>query len=201
MHDLSTLGGTSSVAFEVRDDGLILGQSEFAVGNINTRSFTYDGTGMHDLGFGVSGINNLDQMAGSRIDPGLVFQVFFYDGTVHDLGGLGYFPNVYDLNDSGQIVGSYTPSLDPIQFPRALYYDPAHGLVDLNTLIDPLAGWTLSYAYAINNSGQIVGFGQVDGQSRAFLLTPVPEPSSMLLAGLAPLALAAAKWRRLRRLR
>ena len=58
---------------------------------------------------------------------------------------------------------------------------------DLNELVSPSSGWTLQEATAINENGQIVGQGtNASGQTHAFLLTPVPEPSvfAMLLGGL-----------------
>jgi probable HAF family extracellular repeat protein len=45
-------------------------------------------------------------------------------------------------------------------------------LFDPNDLIDSQSGWVLSGAKDINNSGQIVGFGNLNGEERAFLLTP-----------------------------
>jgi hypothetical protein len=51
-------------------------------------------------------------------------------------------------------------------------------MIDLNSLIDPLSGWELTGGYAINDAGQITGSGRIGGQSHAFLLTPVPEPSA-----------------------
>jgi hypothetical protein len=46
----------------------------------------------------------------------------------------------------------------------------------MQTLLDPAtgAGWTNISASAINNLGQIVGTGIHNGQSRAFLMTPLP---------------------------
>jgi uncharacterized protein (TIGR03437 family) len=43
---------------------------------------------------------------------------------------------------------------------------------DLNTLIPADTGWILSLASGINDSGQIVGNGAINGVSHAFLLTP-----------------------------
>jgi probable HAF family extracellular repeat protein len=45
-------------------------------------------------------------------------------------------------------------------------------MVDLNTLIDPTLGWVLTTAAGINDAGQIVGSGVINGQSHAFLMTP-----------------------------
>ena len=52
-------------------------------------------------------------------------------------------------------------------------------MVDLGTL-----GGNHSWAYGINDSGQIVGWCFTSsGQQHAVLWTPVPEPSSLLALG------------------
>ena len=60
-------------------------------------------------------------------------------------------------------------------------------MLDLNTLIAPGSGWILTEARDINDRGQIVGYGQTTQGTRAFLLTPVPEPATNLMAVLAAL--------------
>jgi probable HAF family extracellular repeat protein len=42
----------------------------------------------------------------------------------------------------------------------------------LNKLIPAGTGWVLITAYGINNAGQIVGEGTVNGKQHGFLLTP-----------------------------
>jgi hypothetical protein len=69
-------------------------------------------------------------------------------------------------------------------------------MTDLNTLIDPTSGWVLQTAQAINDSGQITGYGIIGGQTHAFLLTPIPEPSSVVLAALGFAGFIAWGWRR-----
>jgi probable HAF family extracellular repeat protein len=54
---------------------------------------------------------------------------------------------------------------------------------DLNDLIPEGTGWTLTAARMINDDGLIVGYGTLGGEQRAFLLTPIPEPATMLLVG------------------
>src|SRR4051794_9960764 len=49
-----------------------------------------------------------------------------------------------------------------------------HGIIDLNTRLDPLSGWILSDAADINEAGQITGQGLINGQYHAYLLTPIP---------------------------
>ena len=55
---------------------------------------------------------------------------------------------------------------------------------DLNSLLAPSSGpgWELDSANAINDAGQIVGEGLVNGQDHAFLLTPTPEPGAAAIA-------------------
>lgn len=69
-------------------------------------------------------------------------------------------------------------------------------MVDLNTMIDPASGWLLLEARGINDIGQISGWGLRNGQPRGLLLSPVPEPSTLALAGFVVATLAAWAWRR-----
>jgi hypothetical protein len=54
-----------------------------------------------------------------------------------------------------------------------LIWTSAGGMKDLNSLIPANSGWTLINANAINNVGQITGYGQKGAYNHAFLLTPV----------------------------
>ena len=48
----------------------------------------------------------------------------------------------------------------------------------LTSLIPTATGWTNLNATGINDQGQIVGQGTINGQQHAFLMTPsVPEPA------------------------
>jgi hypothetical protein len=52
---------------------------------------------------------------------------------------------------------------------------------NLKSLLDSSGtGWTLTEADDVNNLGQIVGLGTFGGKVHGFLLTPVPEPSTVL---------------------
>jgi probable HAF family extracellular repeat protein len=133
-------------------------------------------------------INDAGHVVGHAYLTGnLASHAFLYDGTMHDLGALGGTGSVaYDINNVGQVVGYYSLAGATGPF-HAFLYDDLSGMVDLNTLID-VPGWELNYATAINDAGQITGYGTIDGHERAFLLTPVPEPSSLALALAALLA-------------
>jgi probable HAF family extracellular repeat protein len=106
------------------------------------------------------------------------------------LGGTNGVANA--LNNSNQVVGwSQTASGAQHAF---LYSNGT--MQDLNRLIPPLSGITLTSAVGIDGSGRIVAYGtNASGQTEEFLLTPlealVPEPSTLAVFGLVILALAA----------
>jgi hypothetical protein len=63
---------------------------------------------------------------------------------------------------------------------------------DLTSLIAPGSGWVLTDALKIDDAGQVIGVGTLDGSPHAFLLTPggpptlapVPEPTPLALFAL-----------------
>lgn len=76
------------------------------------------------------------------------------------------------LSTSDVIVGSFGSFADSS---HAFIWDQERGFRDLNTLIAPNSGWVLRTANAINNKGEIVGWGDLHGkESVGFLLTPQP---------------------------
>ena len=89
-----------------------------------------------------------------------------------DLGGLGLGPSVHvvahGINARGDVVGA----ADGRAF---LYTGGVNGTMkDLASQVINLDGWYLKAATAINERGQIVGYGEIDGETRAFLLKPRP---------------------------
>ncbi len=113
-------------------------------------------------------------------------RAFFYDGAssfdLELLPGVSFDnARALDFNEAGQIVG-YVADFDtaPSFGGAAVLWDDME-IFDLNSLIPEGSGWNLLSANAINSQGQIVGFGTLNGETRAFLLTPVPEPSTLLL--------------------
>ncbi|MGC1371930.1 MAG: hypothetical protein WA824_07325 [Candidatus Sulfotelmatobacter sp.] len=90
--------------------------------------------------------------------------------NIHSLGTLPGGTQSYagGENDLGTIVGESTV---PGGVLHACIWK--NGTVkDLNNLIPPDSGWVLNHASAINGSGQISGFGTINGATRGFILTP-----------------------------
>lgn len=182
MTDLGTLGGRDSAAHGINDSGQIVG---WAATHDSYHAFLYSGSTMIDLGAFVYngdsyawGINASGQIVGwSNSNYG--YRAFLYSGSkmidLGTLGGTNSFAN--GINDSGQVVGEADIAAGG---PHA-FLCSGSTMIDLNTLIDPASDWTLESATAINDSGQIVGYGYRGGQDHAFLLDPVPEPATICL--------------------
>lgn len=97
---------------------------------------------------------------------------FVWDSThgMQGLASLSPSSGAKGINASGQIVGFSGAS--------AVLWQPipatgGYAMTDLNSLIPSKSGWSLSQAYAINDMGQIVGYGVLkNNKVHAFLLTP-----------------------------
>lgn len=105
--------------------------------------------------------------------------------SMEDLGTLPNRTNseAYDINIHGHVVGdSYGPN--DLNGPRHPFlWTRERGMQDLNTMIPAGSGWTLVSARAINDGGQIVGWGtNASGQTRAYLLTPDPSWTAIAIA-------------------
>ncbi|MHB1034323.1 MAG: PEP-CTERM sorting domain-containing protein [Pirellulales bacterium] len=195
----SALNGKHGHAHDINNTTQIVGEAFFTPGG--NHAFLYYGSWLLDLGtLGGSrssayAINNLGQVVGEAQRSDGSVHAFRWSGAMTDLGALrGMNSRATAINDKGQIVG-YS-GLDDFLSNRAFLYSN-NTLTDLNTRIDPASGWTLLHAYGINDRGQIVGDGtNVFGQRHAFLLTPVPEPSTLVLASLGAVLALVLRWRR-----
>jgi probable HAF family extracellular repeat protein len=104
-----------------------------------------------------------------------------------DLGTLGGSTSrAAGVNDSGQVVGQSLFS--GTGFHGFLYSGGV--LYDLNNLIGPSSGFTITNGTGITDSGTILAYGVVasNGQTHALLLTPqassaTPEPATSSLVG------------------
>ncbi len=190
MQDLGNLGGNASAA-SVNWLGVVTGTSATPTTpagdhwNPGHAFVAFGGLGMADLntlnftaGWDLrtaAGINSSGQIAGFGAHGGAVHAYLYSFGQVTDLGT---FPNggisyALGLSDSGRVVGAAYLDATGVGNFRAMTWTAAGGMQNLNGLIGPASSeWTLREATAVNGSGQIVGWGEHNGQVRAFLLTP-----------------------------
>src|SRR5262245_20107136 len=116
----------------------------------------------------------------------------------------------YAINGGGTIVGfAETWSGNTDLGRHAMLWKLDGAAIDLNTLIDPNSGWTLTEADAISGTNWVSGLGNFDpdgpgplaAYQRSYLLDAssiaVPEPSTFALAALGVVALLAAQRRAL----
>ena len=202
MTDLGSLAGatTASFAAGINANGQVAGWAGSDAFLYSSQTMTNLGTlpAPYNWSSEATAINNAGQVIGYSQGSGNNTHSFlFSNGAMSDLGTLPAPFNVgtfaEGINDLGQVVGrSWTLSLAEHAF-----LDNNGTMIDLENLLGPESGWTLSEAAGINDQGCIVGYGENPaGQARAFLLTPVPEPSAiaLLLAGTA--CLLGSVWRR-----
>jgi probable HAF family extracellular repeat protein len=182
LFDLGTLGGTNSAASAINNRGDIVGTSETLTPDV-TQAFLYSG-GLRSLGTlggknsSAVDINERGDVVGSAdTAAGTTHAFLFADGAMRDLGTLGGdSSNAFGINDSGDVVGGAQFAIDNTTS-HAFILGRCQ-LTDLNSLIPSDSGWVLNEARAINNSGEIVGIGQLNGQTRAFLLEPNSKDDS-----------------------
>ncbi len=202
MTDLGALSpGSSSYARAINGAGQIVGYSHTSTSSNEYHAYLYQNGVMADLGVLPNGlnsyaadINDAGHVVGdSQLNSSFLFRaIYFSDGNMIDIGDLsgGSFgwAQALAINNADQIVGR---SLTAAGTAAAFLYESGV-MYELNSLIDPGSGWFLDHAVDINDAGQIVGFGMINGEEHGFLLTPsvVPVPAAAWLfgSGLAGLA-------------
>jgi hypothetical protein len=111
-------------------------------------------------------------------------------GDVTELGTLGTngegftAAEAYDINEDGIAVGTALKWGETGSAAKAVYWGANGAAVDLNTLIAPSAVWELTQAFAISDTGWIVGVGQYsppgpqNTYERVFMLQ-LPSPATV----------------------
>lgn len=191
MHDLGSFGGPSAIPSAINNSGVIVGSFRTPAGQ--TLPFYYDGT-MHNVGnlsdnlITAADINDAGQIVGLGSRGTFLYQ----NGMVNYIADGALNPSAANgINSSGQVVGHARNFVTLAQV--GFLYDPVLGL-NLSPLVS--LTWRITDAKDINDAGQIVAVGQMNNASYIVLLTPVPEPSSLVLAALGFMLLAACVWRR-----
>jgi len=199
-------GGTSSTAFAISNSGYVTGGASSAS---SAQAYLYRNGTM--LGLGTLGgndahgnaVNDIGDVAGeSFTSKGEIHAFLYKNNQMLDIGPAdSSFSAALGINSAGQVVGTYALNFNGIpgsaEFHSFLYSNGT--TVDLNSLIDPASGWRLDWASGINDRGQIAATGCKATGCTALLLTPVPEPSTVLYLVLGLGLLGAMKQRHRRR--
>jgi hypothetical protein len=173
MTNLDTLGGVESNAWSVNNAGQVAGTWYPTPGEPRVFVWT-EQEGMADRGPGQAyDINHACQVAGQSGGQPVIFECEC-EGTCNPpiviplptrSGGVAYA-----LNDAGHVVGGDSDGEYAfLWLPEPAYGLPA-GTTNLNDLVPANSCWVLKAAWDINDAGQIVGFGESDGQPHAFVM-------------------------------
>ncbi len=169
---LPTLGGMSSYAYGINNNGDVVGSSQTSSGVSHAFIWTAADGQMHDLGtlggqaacsFGHSAaydLNDQREVVGfSCAESGERAFLWSEAGGMVDLGTLGgpFSSRAFDINNSGHVVGVAQTANG---VPHAFVWTPSAGMSDLGTL-----GGDSSVARSINDLGEIVGESTVIGNS------------------------------------
>ncbi len=146
--DLGTLGGYTSIANDINNEGQVVGSSGISLSNGTSHAFRWQNGTMTDLGdWAANGINDGGQIVGSNGHA-----VLWDNGTMTDLGTLGgyNYSSGSDINNVGQVVGVST---GPSGWGHSVLWQSGT-IRDLGAL----PGYNFSSAASINDFGDIVGW-------------------------------------------
>ncbi len=177
-------GAKRSLALAINDAGLIVGQGEYDDPPVQ-RALLWSHrvlTRLPGLGGNVDAAEAIASggtfIAGTSLDPktGQPHAVLWRDGHIEDLGAAQprQASAAHGVNRHGAAVGEV--AIDASGLTVAVLW--TQGVATrLDELVAPDEGWTLVSARAINDAGEIVGYGQRRGAPgmRAFLVRALPE--------------------------
>ena len=163
MVDLGTFGGVAAYAYDINNQGDIVGKYLSADGVPHAFARWKNGVvaefkGLENVSSVARAINEQRQIVGYYVTTLGERRAFLYaNDMLTELGALtgDTQSEAYDINDSGQIVGV---SFSVPNQPRAFFYADQQ-LIALSSTLGDVAGWSLQTAVGINNSGAITGVG------------------------------------------
>jgi probable HAF family extracellular repeat protein len=186
MIDMGTLGGTCAQPNAINNRGQIVGVSNLA-GDSASHGFVWDRGVLSDVGtLGGSfssavWVNDAGDVIGYATTSGdqYVHGYLRKHGVMIDLGSLPgeNCSNVWGINASKQIVGGSLDCQNPVNGTgHASLWENGGPTVDLNVLVAPGSDLALTYAYFINDRGEIAVSGALsNGDTHAVVLIPCDE--------------------------
>ncbi len=196
--DVPTIAGGAQKVWcsDINDSGQVAGRSESATGYHACRWTAPVGTTVvpppTDLGVLPGGttsfanaINEDGTVVGYATHPTDYPHAVKWTptGEIIDLGRPAgtYGSEALGINDQGTIVVGRVNTTSGTIVYSAIVYQEAQGMRELIGLLPPGHGWTrLDSAFAVNDSGWIVGMGIRGGYNRAFLLRPDADDDGVL---------------------
>lgn len=176
-------GNGSSIAYDINDPGDVVGQVDTGTdGAFISRAFI-SGTAGVELNLGQA-TGEFSSAAFAVNVNGMAAGFVEKEGATHAMRcesraacePIDTLNSVYSvahgINAAGHAVGLFVASHEDED--RAFIHRDGE-MQDLNARVDSPEPWLLVEARAINDAGQIVGYGLLHGRERAFLLTPRPE--------------------------
>ena len=178
----------------------LLQQADGAPGSI-TSEFT---AAINNAGYALATAPTAQYKVGWVVDTTLGSNATTYDRDVPPIVTSGTdVPMGLNNNASPMVVGYASTGSDGSGKHASIWTYGAATSTDLNTYAAGLGaanltGWVFQEADSINNGGEIVGYGTLNGVNHAFALLTVPEPSALLLAASGLIGLLAYAWRKRR---
>ncbi len=155
--EIGTLGGQSTHAAEVNDQGQVIGTSETSFG-IQNAFFWSRETGMINLGGSKAvALNEQGQVVGWASS-----YAFFWDhvtDTFQRIGELDVKAEPFDMNNRGEVVGY--AHIGKNSQPKAFYWNAAEGMTEIEFPGAP----ALSCAFRINDAGEVLAITR-DSENR-----------------------------------
>jgi probable HAF family extracellular repeat protein len=181
----------------INDQGQAVGSSGTCTAGLHAVLWEKNGTAfsLPDLGTAGAaafGINNQGQIVGlvPSHDGTTFYAALWQNGAIKNLGTLGDFAAIASgINNKGQVVGSTLDSNFNFDLHAFIWQDDV--MTDLSTLFPAESNLFPTMANQINERGQIVGMATVlsgphEGETHAFLATPVDEGIDKSIADVAP---------------
>jgi uncharacterized membrane protein len=170
------VSGTNTTALGINSSGTIIGNRRFRLirrlltGRLRPtgeRGYVFGhGTTQYLTGF-VYAINELGEAAGGSVSDGQTVATVFKNGIATAILSLPSF--AVGINSAASVVGSYQPT--GYNRRHLFRWSANSGAFDLTP-----DGYRSAEAAAINDRGDILGFGEtLSGKSQYFLLTPDPN--------------------------